>query len=699
LADKPSRFLLASLHVDSLVSKKTTTRLKSALNSLFNGSGALEDAYDKVIERIDGQVHDDSTLAKSVLSWISYAQRPLTTEELCHALAVDTGDEDLDPENIPDVEDILSVCAGLVTVDEESQIIRLVHYTTQEYLEGIRENWHPRAQQEIASTCLTYLCFEPFKSSPCANEDELESRRKKYSFLDYSAWHWPEHVAAVQEEVCELAMALLQDDVLLASAEMDSLGWSFQVTHRWQMTGLHLTASFGLLHLSKELLSWAKKEKIDLANSKDIFGATPMFCAVENGHKEIVELLLSTGEVDVNAQDQHGWTVLIKAVKGGHKDIVELLLSIRKIDVNVQNEYMRTVLIEAVERGNKEIVKLLLGTGEVDVNAQDQYGWTVLIEAVERGYIEIVELLLSTGKVDVDVKVRGWTPLSLAASQGHREIVQLLLGTGKVNVNAQDERGWTVLMEAVERGYKEIVELLLSTGKVDVDVKVYEWTSLLLAVSQGHKEIVELLLGTGKVDVNAQDLYGWTVLIEAVERGYKEIVELLLNTGKVNVNVKAHGWTPLLLAAREGYGEIVELLLELGQADVDKTPDKAAVLMYAVDNGYEDFVECLLGISTDTGRMADRWPLLALIAAKRQRGIAELLGSEEVNLNTREHFDDVPLVMHAVESGHASLVELLLGAGADVHAKDKEGSTALMWAEKEGLVDMVDVLRAHISRL
>jgi hypothetical protein len=38
-------------------------------------------------------------------------------------------------------EDMVSVCAGLVTVDEESNIIRLAHYTTQEYFNQTREKW------------------------------------------------------------------------------------------------------------------------------------------------------------------------------------------------------------------------------------------------------------------------------------------------------------------------------------------------------------------------------------------------------------------------------------------------------------------------------------------------------------------------------------------------------------------------------
>lgn len=106
-------------------------------------------------------------------------------------------DEELDLDNIPDLKDILSVCAGLVTVNEESQIIRLVHYTTQDYLEGIREKWNPNAQRDIASTCLTYLCFKPFRRSSCLSNAEFKSRLKEHKFLDYAAWYWHQHVATV----------------------------------------------------------------------------------------------------------------------------------------------------------------------------------------------------------------------------------------------------------------------------------------------------------------------------------------------------------------------------------------------------------------------------------------------------------------------------------------------------------------------
>jgi hypothetical protein len=60
-------------------------------------------------------------------------------------VSIEPGDKALDSDDIYDVEGVISVCAGLVTVDEESNIIRLVHYTTQEYFERTRLKWNPSA--------------------------------------------------------------------------------------------------------------------------------------------------------------------------------------------------------------------------------------------------------------------------------------------------------------------------------------------------------------------------------------------------------------------------------------------------------------------------------------------------------------------------------------------------------------------------
>lgn len=143
------------------------------LENLSKGKDALEKAYGDAIKRIDGQLADDRSLAKSTICWISYAQRPLTTQELRHALAIKPGDKALDEDNLYDLENIISVCAGLVMIDEQSNLIRLVHYTAQEYFEHVRLEWNSGAQEQIATRCLTYLAFDTFRSGCCSSNNDL----------------------------------------------------------------------------------------------------------------------------------------------------------------------------------------------------------------------------------------------------------------------------------------------------------------------------------------------------------------------------------------------------------------------------------------------------------------------------------------------------------------------------------------------
>lgn len=74
------------------------------------------------MKRIEGQLQDEEVLAKQVLSWITCAKRPLSTSELEHAIAVKPGISKLDIDDICPVGDMVSVCAGLVTVDAKGGI-------------------------------------------------------------------------------------------------------------------------------------------------------------------------------------------------------------------------------------------------------------------------------------------------------------------------------------------------------------------------------------------------------------------------------------------------------------------------------------------------------------------------------------------------------------------------------------------------
>ena len=149
------RFLLARLTFDTLVGHKTLKAIKGTLDKLSKGASSLDSAYDDTMKRIEDQGSDDRDLAKKTLLWISQSQRSLSVAEMQQAVAIELGESDLDPDNTVDCDDIISACAGLVTRGRESHdrdILRLVHYTTQEYLERTKTKYFPSAQEYLASS-------------------------------------------------------------------------------------------------------------------------------------------------------------------------------------------------------------------------------------------------------------------------------------------------------------------------------------------------------------------------------------------------------------------------------------------------------------------------------------------------------------------------------------------------------------------
>jgi hypothetical protein len=94
--------------------------------AIVNLPKGVDETYDRALDRIHDQDDEDASLAKRILSWISLAFRPLSAQELRCALSVVFGMKELRPEDMIFESKLTSVCAGLVIIDEESHIVRLV---------------------------------------------------------------------------------------------------------------------------------------------------------------------------------------------------------------------------------------------------------------------------------------------------------------------------------------------------------------------------------------------------------------------------------------------------------------------------------------------------------------------------------------------------------------------------------------------
>jgi ankyrin repeat protein len=588
-----SRFLLARLHTDSLLDKRTLKEVKLTIGRLSKGSAALNDAYDEAIQRIDGQLNGDKERAKKILSWITYARRPLTTTELCCALAVEPDEAKLDPENMPEVEDLLSVCAGLIVVDQQSAIVRLVHYTTQEYFERIRETWYSGAALYIATTCLTYLSFDLFKTGSCSSDKEFEARLKECKFLDYAAKHWGEHVAKDESNACALACSFLTNSCLVSNVTQVVSASTFKHSNYSQIyvknsTGAHLAAQFGLSHILEVLLIPQGQERKAEITIKDSYGQTLLYLAAANGHRLTVELLVDAG-AEVNAQDGQYGNALQAASFGGHEATVKLLLK-KGAEVNAQGGYYGNALQAASLRGYEATVKLLLEKG-AKVNARGGEYKNALQAASFGGHEAIVRLLLEKGaKVNAQDGYNG-NALQAASYGGHQAIVKLLLDKG-AEVNAQGGYYGNALQAASYEGHEAIVKLLLEKG-AEVNAQGGGYSNALQAASsKGHKAIVKLLLKKG-AEVNVQGGENGNALYVASFRGYKAIVKLLLEKGaEVNAQGGYYG-NALQAASYGGHQAIVKLLLEKGAEVNAQGGGYDNALQAASTGGHEAIVRLL----------------------------------------------------------------------------------------------------------
>ncbi|KAL5374684.1 hypothetical protein DPSP01_011775 [Paraphaeosphaeria sporulosa] len=379
-------FLLARLHIDSLSDKTTPKKVKTTLANLSKGSAALDDAYKDALQRVESQLDGHRELAQKVLSWITYAKRPLTTAELCCALAVEPKELELDSDNLPDFEDLVSVCAGLVVVDRESAVIRLVHYTTQEYFERVRDMWNPDAPLQIASTCLTYLSFDIFKTGSCSSDKDFKERLQESKFLDYAAKYWGQHVMKVESDTFSSAT-----QVLLVPTYTDSC---HSQEYPKASTGAHLAARFGLSGILEALLLLEGQEREADLTKKDSRGHTLLYLAAANGHCLTAKLLIDKG-AEVNAQSGEYGNALHAASMGGYEATVKLLLD-KGAEVNAQGGGYGNALQAASMGGHEATVKLLLDKG-AEVNAQNgEYG-NALQGASMGGHEAIVKLLLDKG--------------------------------------------------------------------------------------------------------------------------------------------------------------------------------------------------------------------------------------------------------------------------------------------------------------
>lgn len=622
--------------MESLRDRTNAKMVKQALEALPKGSDALSSAYDGAVQRVEHQREGFRLLATRLFGWLTYSERLMTVKEVQHALAIEPETSELDEDNLSDIDEIVGFCAGLVIIDEETQIIRLVHYTTQEYFRRNGDRLLASAQQDIAISCLTYLLYDQFENGwvveadfeeePGSEEDSdtgvniddeedgngspvsfkeildwpsspssmsVEDRLLKYPFLGYAAIFWAYHASVGgQQMVTNLMMNFVKDDRRVSNAgqvmlALDLIPWPLFLTYfektgvRNPLSAMHVLVYQGHVDLITELLNQGFE-----ADAKDLSQKTPLWWAAWQGQRAVVELLLSQSHVNVNSRGltwngsdaDYTDTPLGVASSEGKDGVVELLIEREDVDVNLSDGYGVSPLKSAARGGYSTIVKLLLKRKDIDVNSTDMYGGTPLLSASHFGYEDIVRQLLNREDIQINaVDKEGKSPLAAAADRRREGNVRMLLGHENINLNIRDGRGWTPLIYAVVHKRNEaVIKLLLSQKDIKVNHKDdYGQTVLHYAARRGSASIVKLLIPRIDVEVNSTNKYGQTPLHVAVDWSNEVSTRTLFAHAGIEVNAETDVGRATLAQARiDGSAEIVELLCDHPDIDLTSTDNE-----------------------------------------------------------------------------------------------------------------------------
>ena len=628
------RFLLVSLNIAAILDETTIHLRREQLKRITNGGG-LGDAYGVTLDRVK-QSRGKSRLAMAALMWISRSERPMSAEELCHALGVQIGSTDPNPDNIPSIEALMASCLGLVMVDGEL-IVRLVHFTFQEYLNS-RPEMFQNPHAVMAEVCLTYLNFDCIlELSPA-----LDDVPQEYPFLEHASRYWG-HYARNQTTKCvkSLALQLLDKFDSHISAKLLLCLHSYKLREGVEelpkgFTGLHCVAFLGIDEIAEALLDTKDWD----ADKPDLDGCTPMIWASKNGWEGIIRLLLEKAGASLNLTDTtNGKTPLSWAAQYGQEGAVKLLLEWGEVDSESRDLFRRTPLSYAAGCKSEGIVKMLLERGEVDPESPDDDDRTPLSYAAEWGGEEIVRMLLERGEVNPESRDSdGRTPLSYAAQSGNEGIVKLLLEQGEVNLELRDGDDRTLLSYAAESGSEEILKLFLERGEVNRESRDDDGRTLLsYAAQSGSEGVLKLLLEQEGVNLESRDNSGRTPLSYAASRIWGEgVLKLLLEQQEVNPESRDNsGRTPLSHAAGTYQGAgAVKLLLERE------------------------------GVDPESRDNSGRTPLYYAAGAYQGAGVVKLLlEREEVNPESRDNDGRTPLSHAAGESQGTRAVKLLLERG------------------------------------
>lgn len=552
---------------------------------------------------------------------LTCARNPLSGIELAHALSIDDCSDTLDDEMVPDMDDLIAACHGLVVVDDTSEIVRLVHKSAQEYFERTRSRWFPTANTTMAKLCLRYLELV----SP-AHVSDVNS--EKHPFFRYAKANWSYHSLEAEKEDADASsissavsggfghkreraeddnmslvthLSLRQMTLEIADVHA-SIVEACRAGHQALVEQLLTVRNYNPNQRDRSWQSWSEEYtgRLTPVGSPPDYFTGPIECpkeddilltiATSQGDCGMVSMLLARG-ADPNVANFKGETPLLIAASKNHVQLVSILLGHRLVNQDLAFGRQPGALLASIQNGSEECFKILLERCSRTATDTDDHG--AMWHAAHNGHERIVSELFKWPEI-----TSSWidqyfcaSPIVAAMMGGHEDIALRLLPHTRHHTCSRCSL--TLLQYATAEGLHQLLShhLKHDKPKVDQDINLrgpHRWphfsrkcklvpefdaaTPLMIATYNGDLNAVQQLLPDSNVNRDffvksgdGQDRRNWRALHAAVEVDRLDILKLLIEKEGVDPDpVDNEGKSPFFLAAEHGNCAMMRALIEHG---------------------------------------------------------------------------------------------------------------------------------------